>query len=264
MNVVAAFNQSEDSRAAVLWAAEVAAHSGGEVHVVYAVPAPAIPSFSSPKLVDELIAAASEAARRPLDAIVAEVRARGVRAQGHLRRWLVADAVIEKATEVGAALIVIGRRGSARLTQLLIGTVSAEVVRLAPQSVLVVHKDELPGKAPRVVVGVDGSPHSVRAIAVARATFPDAKLVCLHAGAAKPADGEDVVRKAAGAAGVAGVEIGTRPGDAAAELIAAASEKDVRALVVGPRGLGQLAGLLLGSVTEKVLQLSRKPVLVAR
>jgi nucleotide-binding universal stress UspA family protein len=34
--------------------------------------------------------------------------------------------------------------------------------------------------------------------------------------------------------------------------------------VVGPRGLGPLKGLLLGSVSEKVLQLAKTPVLVAR
>ena len=75
----------------------------------------------------------------------------------------------------GAELIVIGRRGSSRATQLLIGTVSSELVRLSPLSVLVVRKGST-GSGP-VLVGIDGSKPSLDALKVARRIWPDAPVV---------------------------------------------------------------------------------------
>jgi len=43
-----------------------------------------------------------------------------------------------------------------------------------------------------------------------------------------------------------------------------AREEDVDIVVVGPRGLGRLAGLLVGSVTDRLVQLADRPVLVVR
>ena len=53
-------------------------------------------------------------------------------------------------------------------------------------------------------------------------------------------------------------------GDAAAEIIDAAQRGKADLIVVGSRGHSPLAGLLLGSVAQKVLALASCPVLVAR
>jgi nucleotide-binding universal stress UspA family protein len=265
MNIVVAFNDSEDARAAVAWAGDIAQHARGEVHVVYSVPAPAIPAFASGHLVEQLMTGATTEAKKPLDAVIAELKARGVAAHAHVRRWLAVDSIIEKAREVGAELIVVGRRGSSRVTQLLIGTISSEVVRLAPVSVLVARKDDPTRHAREVLVAVDGSEHSIKAIRIARSTFPDAALVLAHVGA-REGEGTEVLRKAAASAGVdpKTADLRALHGDAAGALLHELSKGEYRAIVLGPRGLGALAGLLLGSVTEKVLQLAQKPVLVAR
>lgn len=53
-------------------------------------------------------------------------------------------------------------------------------------------------------------------------------------------------------------------GYAAREIINDAKSLDVGVIVMGSRGRGDLAGLLLGSTAHKVIQLSDRPVLVVR
>lgn len=265
MKIVVAFNDSEDSRAAVACAAEIARHSGGDVHLAYAIPAPAIPAFSSAHLVEALMVAASAGATKLIEAAAAELRASGVTTTTLVRRWLPVDTALDRAKEVGAGLIVVGRRGSSRVTQLLIGTVSSELVRLSPVSVLVVRKgDQLKGGS--VLVAIDGSPHGVRALVVARATFPAARLVACHVDPKEGAASAHTIGAAVLAAGLDPKTVTERMlrGDPATELLAELEKEDCAAVALGPRGLGPLKGLLLGSVTEKVLQLAKRPVLVAR
>ena len=53
-------------------------------------------------------------------------------------------------------------------------------------------------------------------------------------------------------------------GHTAREIIADAEANDVDVIVMGSRGHGDLAGLLLGSTAHKVIHLTHKPVLVVR
>jgi nucleotide-binding universal stress UspA family protein len=53
-------------------------------------------------------------------------------------------------------------------------------------------------------------------------------------------------------------------GYAAREIISAAKEHAVDVIVMGSRGRGDLAGLVLGSTAHKVIQLADRPVLVVR
>ena len=53
-------------------------------------------------------------------------------------------------------------------------------------------------------------------------------------------------------------------GYAAREIVNDASEVDADVIVMGSRGRGDLAGLLLGSTAHKVSHLSDRPVLVVR
>jgi nucleotide-binding universal stress UspA family protein len=53
-------------------------------------------------------------------------------------------------------------------------------------------------------------------------------------------------------------------GHAAREIIDDAREHDVDVIVMGSRGRGDLAGLLLGSTAHKVIHLADRPVLVVR
>ncbi|WP_297324931.1 universal stress protein [Nitrosomonas sp.] len=53
-------------------------------------------------------------------------------------------------------------------------------------------------------------------------------------------------------------------GDPAEMIVRFAAEKHYDQIVMGPRGKGNIQGLLLGSVTSKVMQLSNIPVLLVK
>jgi len=53
-------------------------------------------------------------------------------------------------------------------------------------------------------------------------------------------------------------------GHAASEIIDSARAHDVGVIVMGSRGRGDLAGMLLGSTAHKVIHLADRPVLVVR
>jgi nucleotide-binding universal stress UspA family protein len=62
--------------------------------------------------------------------------------------------------------------------------------------------------------------------------------------------------------GISSIQIKTAWGDAAEAIIEAARREHADAIVVGRRGRGQLAGLLLGSVSQKVASLAPCTVIV--
>ncbi len=59
-----------------------------------------------------------------------------------------------------------------------------------------------------------------------------------------------------------GADITVRIGEPAETIVSFARSKHCREIVMGTRGLGGLKGLLLGSVTTKVIHLARVPVTV--
>jgi nucleotide-binding universal stress UspA family protein len=55
-----------------------------------------------------------------------------------------------------------------------------------------------------------------------------------------------------------------RRGDPSAEILGAAKEHNADLIIMGSRGLGQIGGLILGSVSERVLCGAEVPVLIVR
>lgn len=137
-----------------------------------------------------------------------------------------------------AELLVVGTRGVGALSRVVhLGSVSSSVLHHATGPVAVI-PDAPQGASPspaRVVVGVDGSAASLRA-----------------ASAAAGADGALPVV----------VEPQVRAGHAAQELLAAAAGAGL--LVLGSRGRGGFASLLLGSTSSQVAGHASRPVVVVR
>ena len=183
-----------------------------------------------------------------------------------------------------AEMLVAGSQGSGRWPGRLLGSVSAALLRHAHCPVAIVHEEDLstptPVQAP-VLAGIDGSPASELATAIAfdEASRRQVGLVALHAwsdldvtewpGIDWPATqsmAEEVLaeRLAGWQEQYPDVQV-TRIVEQAqpARQIVQQSEK-AQLVVVGNRGRGGFAGLLVGSVGETVAQMARVPVIVAR
>ena len=184
-----------------------------------------------------------------------------------------------------AELVVLGDRGLGGFTGLLIGSVAVALAAHAACPVVVVRGAEPDRPAPRepVVVGVDGSPASEAAVAFAfdaaalrgvplvavhtwQDTLVDPTLAPLIDWKAAEADERGVLaeRLAGWAEKYPDVEVRllvTRDRPARALV-----EESGRAqlVVVGSRGRGGLAGMLLGSVSQALLRHAACPVVVTR
>ncbi len=134
----------------------------------------------------------------------------------------------------------------------------------------------------RILIAVDGSPYSAPAVSttIDIATKFDSQVFVLHvhehergrAGAFPLETPQQAVQlvdetvKTLRAAGITatGDVHGTVAGHAAKKIVDSARTQGSDLIVMGSRGLSDIAGLLIGSVTHKVLQLTHIPVLVVR
>jgi nucleotide-binding universal stress UspA family protein len=211
----------------------------------------------------------------------AEVRELG---HGH-----VGKEIARVADEVAADLVALGSRGRSDFMGLLAGSVGHEVAANSKRAVLLVRASNEPAalataalqpQIRNVLVGVDGSERSAEAVgaAIDVATAWGARVIAAHV--REYAFGSEVVpyiepnevaqavlAAAADRCREAGVaaEVRALPGLAgvARELVALADEVNADLIVLGPRRLGDLGGLLLGSVAHQVLHLTRRPLLMA-
>ncbi len=183
-----------------------------------------------------------------------------------------------------AQMVVVGCRGRNALARGLLGSVSIGLVHHAKCPVAIIHDEDPlmphPSLAP-VVVGVDGSPVSERAVEIAfeEASFRGVDLVAVHAwsdtgvfefpgvdwSALQSSAEETLSERLAGWQErypdvlVRRVVVADRP---AHQLLEQAQSAQL--LVVGSHGRGGFAGMVLGSVSTAVINAARMPVLVAR
>lgn len=222
-----------------------------------------------------------EGAVKHLDLIVERTAERPEAVVRHVHIGSAAEVLLERARD--ADLLVVGTRGLHGVVRWL-GSVSDQVVRHAPCPVAVI--PETPAPSPEgapLVVGVDGSPGSHAAVewALEEARFRGAPLraVLVWALFDQPHDGPDhfdprfddesareflaeQVEKAVGATSAAEIELVTECDLAAPGLVRVADAAGAPMLVVGARGLGGFKGLLLGSVSHRVLLTTSRPVVV--
>ncbi len=201
-----------------------------------------------------------------------------------------ATAIIERAREMRADLIVVGSRGHGTIDTMVLGSVSAEVIDHTPAPVLVVRG----GPIARVVLGWDGSPSASRAAGLLRTWplfggaavrvvsvadievpwwtgfpedgSPNLVPIYLEAADASRRQHELLAREMTAVLRAAGLNAETdrREGDAATEILAAARASQADLIVIGTHGRTGLTRLLLGSVARNVLQHATCSVLVVR
>ena len=153
--ILLATDSSEEVELATRVAVELANSSGSELHLVYVKPLPVTPPY--PEVLDwrEDLERAEREARRLLDEQVTKVEEAGGAVDGiHLREERPpAEEIVALAEELGADLIVVGRRDRGQIRRALAGSVSDSVVRHARCPVLVVGAGARVGALPAVLIG---------------------------------------------------------------------------------------------------------------
>ncbi|WP_329000988.1 universal stress protein [Kribbella sp. NBC_00709] len=187
-----------------------------------------------------------------------------------------------------ARLVVLGSRGLGGWSGLLVGSVAVQVSTHAQCPVVVIpHEPRThPHQGPTVVVGVDGSKDSAKAIDFAfdQADALHAQVVAVHAWTSPfltYADGASMLQfdeekfheesrllVAESVAGAAADHPDVKwttelvSGSAGQALVRRSETADL--LVVGTRGRGGFTGLLLGSVSQTALHHTHCPIAIVR
>lgn len=266
-----------------------------ELHMLHAVVLhaddPNDPAHHFPDA-DEIRRRLEQTAENRMASGIAERPAAGVRVRRHQRRGMsVAPVILELADEVDADLIVMSTHGRRGLGNVLLGSVTEEVLRLARCPVLTIRAGvEATGfpEAGPILVPVDFSEHSRQALALARelAQRFSARIEVLHVFerpihpeiylGGMPLDSPDFrtvetslrealetfVRETPGP----DVDIGhfVLEGRAVPVILEFAEQHEVGLIAIATHGLTGLAHVLLGSVSEKIVRRAECPVLTAR
>jgi nucleotide-binding universal stress UspA family protein len=156
-----------------------------------------------------------------------------------------------------ATLVAVGSHGHRRVAGILLGSVATRMLHDAPCSVLLARSAAEPERFPRsIVVGVDGSPSSLWAAAVAHelGTRLEAPVSVVAARGVGPLDIDLSALESS--------DLAIEYTDAKPVEALLGSSRDADLLVVGSRGLRGLRAL--GSVSERVAHQAACSLLVLR
>ncbi|KQX67069.1 universal stress protein [Angustibacter sp. Root456] len=286
--IVVGIDGSTVSDLAVTWAAGEATRRRLPLHVLHAYPWETVyPRAGGLPLPGQELMAIEAARRDAAEALVEHTQQQLRRTHPDLEVRTTTAAGSPSGMLVdashGADTVVVGAHGAGWLHDLALGSVSLAVAAHAASPVAVVHT---PADADRlrsgIVVGVDDAPQGQRALeyAFARAAERDAEITAVHTWwmdtlVAPPlmAAWEDVdqaegklLRDTLAPWQERYPDVKVRwvlvQGHPATSLVRASESAEL--LVVGSRGRGGFASLLLGSVSRGVLHRASCPVVVAR
>ncbi|AKH83694.1 universal stress protein UspA [Streptomyces sp. CNQ-509] len=279
--IVAGVDPDPAKRLALLWAADEAGRRHLPLRLVHAQALPPLPGGHRSEAVRRYREEWSRALRGVGDELLrqaaefAESRQPSVEVSTVLAEEEPASVLLQEARN--ASLVVVGSRHLSRRREMFTpDSVALPLTARAPCPVIVVREPEHVTQEPAYfVVGVDGSAHSAAAVDMAfeEAGLRGAQLRALyvwHPPLLGPADEHATMRECRRVLSetVAGREAAHPDVELHHEVLRGhpvqvltdASEHSL-GLVVGTRGRGGFAGMLLGSVSQGVLRHARCPVI---
>ena len=296
--ILVAYDGSPHSRAALEWAVLLGSNGSAELEVVK-VFEPILRHYTRGDYdIKEQIAkqyADMEQADRQMMEEVKAVCKEECKLNVHVDvlKGHVASTLLEYARKKGFGMIAAGTKGHGALEEMLVGSVTSSLVSLSDVPVLVVKGQKAPTALQKILVAYDGSAFAkaaldvaidigkstAAAITVVKVNDPLDLLVICSMGESGSAermrskiaemDEADVklLNEAKSIARNKGMEITSTvlPGGGVAETILRyAAEINADIIVAGTLGHGWLGELLIGSVTRKLVSLSKIPVLVVK
>ena len=261
--VVAGIDGSPAAETAIRWAAAEAASRGTGLRLVHAFiwpefPVPLGPSDAAPGLraaADKIVRESVELARK----VEPGIEVVGSREDGF------PSPVLIRASQ-HADVVVIGSRGLGIALGALVGSTGLDLAANAHCPVIVVRPDQPTDTGDHVLIGYDGSSPSSVALDFGL-DYASRHGLRVRVVAAQPVHSEQhrVTREELDA------DVRGRPGGLDAEIIHIDGHPaeqllrlsaDARLIVLGSRGRGGFAGMLLGSVSQTVLHHAVCPVAV--
>lgn len=289
--IVVGTDGSPVSKVAVDWAARTASLRGVALKVVHVINPPVVMAFPEVPMPEGYLQWQEDEGRRVIAAglsIAEEASlllgdaAKPIEVTSEMVAGSSVPELVRESSR--AQLVVVGCRGRSAVARGLLGSVSTGLVHHAHCPVAIIHDEDPlmphPSKAP-VVVGVDGSPASERAVAIAfeEASLRGVDLVAVHAWSDSGmfefpgADWSELRTSAEVTLSERLAGWGERYPDVLVRRVVVADRpahqlleqaQSAQLLVVGSHGRGGFAGMVLGSVSTAVIHGARMPVIVAR
>lgn len=255
--ILLGYGGSEHSKVALAWADGLAAQISRPLHVIvsalHVAEVPNVAREHQAGHVTEELEELLATAKAPQTSVTTLLSAPG-------------EAIVRAAEE--AYLTVLGARTQGPLRSMVTGSVSQHVARHAPGPVVIVREPHT-SRTGKIVVAVDGSQYSHKAVefALRHARDTGGHVLALHVhheqGEFKDAEVERVIARAFKDVDDVETEFRYVYGTAASKRLAEASVK-ADLMVIGTRGRTAISSLLIGSVTQSVMQHSQCPVAVIR
>ncbi len=195
--------------------------------------------------------------------------------------------ILRATNEEKVSLVVMGARGLSLIKDILLGSVSSDVLRYGKTNLLILrHKvaEKLEGEVfekycdrifSKVLYPTDFSKSAEQTLSIAKQIPNTGKIILVHAVDKGETKGElDTFVKEAGEklkeiqerlidAGF-NVEYHVHIGNPAQEINRVAEEEDVSLIAIGTRGKGLIEEIWLGSTADNVARNAKRPVLVLR